>query len=314
MVSWCYIKGPVVWRWAAEHYEFTNPHILFSVSKSITAILAGIAEDNGWLECERAIADYLPQVAGSVYEHCTIRHLLDMTVALNFEENYTDPESEYMRYREATAWNPPTREGAELGLEAFLYSLKQLPEEHGQRFLYRSPNSDMLGLVIERAGGKPLAELLSECLWGPLGACTDGNITLDCKELARAAGGISTTVFDLARIGQMILDRGQAGSRQVVSERWVMDTRYNGDKAAWDAGNYAHKFPRGKYRNKWYQAGDADETICARGIHGQLLYINPARSVIVAKLASQSAPLDDVMTAKLLVACDQISKELAPAT
>ena len=302
-------NGKAVMEWSAEHFVACNPHIVFSVSKSITAILAGILESRGIVDCEAPIVDYLPGVKGCVYGSARIRHLLDMTVALDFEENYTDKDSEYMQYREATAWNPVNQVEPGHGLESFMYSLSKTQEDHGHSFLYRSPNSDLLGLVLERAAGEPLANLFSSHLWQPMGAASDGYITVDRYGAPRAAGGICITLHDLALIGQLFLNNGTMHGNQVIPPEWIEDTRSNGDQQAWDRGNYKQKLPDFHYRNKWYLANDVDKTICARGIHGQSLYINPARNVVIARLSSHPDPLHDADTNAVMAAFDQMAKQ-----
>ena len=303
-------NGKIIYQWNAPHFDPDNPHILFSVSKSVTAMLAGILESRGMIDCDAPIVHYLPLVNNSVYGNCHIRHLLDMSVALDFEENYTDRNSEYMQYRIATGWNPVDQNKQGPGLESFLYSLKQSTEDHGHAFLYRSPNSDLLGLLLERVAGEPLAGLFSRYLWRPMGAQSDGYITVDPGGLGRAAGGICITLHDFGRIGQLFLDQGEMNGVQVLPTGWIEDTRHNGNQLAWNRGNYKHKLPNGNYRNQWYQIGDPDQCMSARGIHGQLLYINPTRSVVIAKLASQPAPLNDQMTTLMLSAFDKISQEI----
>ncbi|MGI9319249.1 MAG: serine hydrolase domain-containing protein [bacterium] len=302
-------RGKIVAEWHAAYYDTARPHILFSVSKSVTGLLAGILEQQGLVDCEAPVADYLQLPKSCVYRDCTIRHLLDMTVALDFEENYSDQKSEYIKYRIATGWNPVDQTVPGSGLEAFLSGLTKSASEHGQAFLYRSPNTDLLGIILETAGNKPLAALIAQYLWKPMGAESEAYISLDRYGVARAAGGMCITLQDLARIGQLFLDNGRANDKQVISPTWLEDTRNNGDQRAWDKGNYKHKLPNGKYRNQWYQVGDDDGSISARGIHGQLLYINPTRSVVVAKLASQPEPLNDVLTASFFNAFDKIARD-----
>ena len=301
-------SGQVIYRYEADYYDSLSPHILFSVSKSITALVAGILQDQGSFDPESPVAHYLPGVKGGVYENCTIRHILDMTVALDFEENYTDDNSEYMDYRQATAWNPADQNNPGPSLEEFLYRLRQSNQPHGHAFLYRSPNSDLLGLALEQASGIPYPRLLSDLLWKPLGARYDGYVTVDRYGVSRAAGGICITLDDFARVGQLIADGGWANERSVVSTDWIEDTIHNGDKDAWDRGNYAQKLPNGRYRNKWYQIGDKDQSISARGIHGQLLYINHKRNVVAARVSSQPEPLNEIFTASMLTAFDQIAQ------
>lgn len=291
-------KGDIVHRWHAPHSKPQNPHILFSISKSITAMVAGILQHQGLLDVGKPVGFYLPGCRGSAYDDCSVQNVLDMTVALDFEESYLDPDGDYRRYRDATGWNPVDQNNPGPDLESFLYSIKKANRNHGEIFEYKSPNSDLLGLLLERVAGIPYAELVSQLLWQPMGANCDAYVTVDRSLLARGAGGICATIDDLARIGQLILDRGSVGNRQVIAEQWIDDTANNGDPAAWSKGEFTDLAPKGNYRNKWYLMGNADRVSMAIGIHGQWLYVNPEKQIVIAKQASQPLPLDDELDAQ----------------
>ena len=302
-------RGHKVWQWHAPHCDIEQPHIVFSVSKSITAMLAGIVVDQGLLDTTRPILHYLPGVKGSAYEDCSLQQLLDMQVALGFEESYLEPTGDYRRYRDATAWNPVDQNNPGPDLEDFLYGLKKTESCHGDMFVYNSPNSDLLGLLIERTAGVAFADLLSSLIWQPLGAETDAYVTVDRMMLGRGAGGICATVDDLARFGQMVLDRGSVANRQIVSESWIDDTATQGSRSAWQKGDFIGLLPKGCYRNQWYQVGDVDNSLMAIGIHGQWLYINPSAEIVIAKTASQPEPVDDALDVQTL----QVFAELCAA-
>lgn len=149
--------GKIVGDWFAPHMEYGARHIIFSISKSLTAILAGILEGEGVFDPQAPVTRYLPEAAGSAYGDASVRHVLDMSVSLDFEEAYLDPESAFARYRRATLWNPG---GGTESLAAFIPTLQHLAEPHGRTFRYRSPNSDLLGILLERASGQRFAELM----------------------------------------------------------------------------------------------------------------------------------------------------------
>lgn len=284
--------GKFVADYAASTVDPASPHLIFSISKSLTAILAGIVEADGLLDPEAPVTRYVPEAEGSAYGDATVRNLLDMRVSLDFEETYLDPESAYARYRRAMLWNPG---GGEEGLLAMLCSIPKGPMPHGGPLRYRSPNSDMLGIVVERAAGIRLSELLSERLWKPLGAKSNAMITVDREGFGRAAGGVSVTGRDLARVGEMMRQAGFAGGKSIVPEPWVRDTISAGDKAAWTAGDFAKLAPNGSYRNQWYQSGMDSHAYCGIGIHGQWLYIDPPTETVIVKLSSQAEPVDDAL-------------------
>ncbi|MCH4555304.1 CubicO group peptidase (beta-lactamase class C family) [Mesorhizobium sp. USDA 4775] len=290
--------GKVIGDWFAPHMDFGARHIIFSISKSVTAIIAGILEGEGAFDPEAPVTTYIPEAAGSAHGDASTRHVLDMSVSLDFEEAYLDPESAFARYRRATLWNPG---GGTESLREFILSLQRLAEPHGQTFRYRSPNSDLLGLLLERASGQRFSDLMREKLWLPLGAVSEASIGVDMEGTARTAGGISVTPRDLARIGEMMRQGGTANGRRIVPEAWVRDTVSTGGSAeAWQRGTMAFLFPYGRYRNKWYQTGKPSGAYCGIGIHGQWLYVDPKAEVVIAKMSSQPVPVDDPLDAEIV--------------
>jgi CubicO group peptidase (beta-lactamase class C family) len=281
---------------AAQRYVHQSPesrHIVFSVSKSISAMLAGILVEQGRLDPAAGVTRYVPEAAGSAYGDCTVRHVLDMAVSIRFTEDYLDPQGDVARYRVAMGWNPPGEVADPEGLHAFIARLPRADYPHGHRFHYVSPNTDMLGWILERAGGEPFATLLSRHVWQPMGMASDACITLDRFGAARTAGGICTTLADLARFGEMVRMGGVHGDRRIVPQSWIDDIRHGGDAVAWSRGEMAGLFPEGRYRSKWYVPEPSGEVLCAIGIHGQWIYVDTASGMVAVKQSSQPIPADD---------------------
>lgn len=285
----CVMKsGRVLADWAAPHADPALPHLVFSISKSLTALLAGALEAVGKLSPDDPVTRFVPEAAGSAFGEASLRHLLDMTTRLDFDEAYLTPDSPFARYRRAMLWNPG---GGEQTLLEFLCSIPRLPGPYGDAFRYRSPNSDMLGVVVERAGGALLADQLADRVWRRIGCHGPVALTVDAVGMGRAAGGVSMTARDLARVGEMMRLGGMAPGGRVVPEAWVRDTVGGGDRGAWARGDFPELLPGGAYRNKWYRSGR--DWFCAIGIHGQWLAVDPASEVVVVKLSSQPEPVDD---------------------
>ncbi len=268
-------------------------HILFSVSKSVTGGLAGVLVAEGLLDPHAPVTKYVPEVAGSAYGDCTVRHVLDMTVAVRFDEDYLDASGDYARYRAATAWNPADPKFGGEDLHGFIATLPKGDGEHGLRFHYVSPNSDLLGWILERAGGEPLHSLLSRLMWQPMGAERDALVTIDNAGSTRSAGGICTTLRDLARFGELMRCYGNRDGKQIIPQSWVEDILHNGDPEAWQRGSNAGHFPHGRYRSKWYVPGDVPGVLYALGIHGQWIYIDPNSAMVAVKFSSQPLPSDE---------------------
>lgn len=284
--------GEIVAEHYAPHAGINQRHIVFSISKSLTALAIATLQADGLLDPDAAVTDLLPEAAGSAYGDCTIRDVLDMRVSLAFDEAYLNTDGAYARYRRATLWNPADPNLPNETLRAFLLTLKKEAHPHGGAHFYASPNSDLLGILIERATGRRYADILSERLWKPLGARNHAMVTVDAEGTARAAGGISVTARDLARIGEMLRNGGTVDGRRVIPEVWLTDMLTSGDHQAWVDGK-SNFFPNGRYRSQWYQSGDPDGAFCAIGIHGQWLYVDPSTETVIVKLSSQPNPLDD---------------------
>jgi hypothetical protein len=304
-------QGQVAFEWYGNGLTPTNPHIVFSVSKSITGILAGILVERGQLDPDAPVLRYIPEASGSAYGDCTVRHVLDMNVGITFVENYLDTTGDFARYRAATGWNPVDNPALATDLRSFLVTLRRGENPHGAKFHYVSPNSDLLGWILERASGMPYAQLLSELIWTKLGAEADAHVTVDRLGAARSAGGIGVTLRDLARFGEMVRNFGRASDRQVAPRWWIEDILNNGDQRPWLATETAAKFlPNGRYRSQWYMIGNASGAYCAIGIHGQWIYIDPAAEMVIAKLSSQPLPLDEATDRLLLAAFEAIAGAL----
>jgi CubicO group peptidase (beta-lactamase class C family) len=301
MLAETYTDGFVVLHDGAVVYERyfngmtdSTLHLFQSVSKSLTGMLAGILVADGRLELDRAIGDYLPELRDSGYADATIRQALDMLVSIRFSEIYDDPASDMNRQDRAAAWRP-LLPGDIDGLYRFAATIPK-DRAHGEIFQYCSLTTDMLGWVLSRVSGLTFAELLSRELWVKLGCEHDAIITVDRFDSPTPSGGICTTTRDLARFGQMVLRDGFANGVQIVPASWVDDTRFGGDVQAF-ARNTEHQGrpPGGAYRNQWWITNDEHGTFYGGGVYGQHVWIDPVARVVIAKLSTRPAPLDQAL-------------------
>jgi len=291
-------RGAIVFERYANGMAPEAPHILMSVSKSMLGLLAGALVERAALDPERRVTDLVPEVAATAYQGATIRHLLDMRAGVAFDEDYLATSGPVIAYRKATGWNPLQPADAPSDLRSFYQELEKPDGPHGGRFHYVSPNTDLLGWVIERATGRRYAELMSELLWKPMGAERSAYVTVDRLGAPRCAGGMCTTVRDLARVGQLIVEDG----RRVIPKRWLDDMLRNGDPQAWAAGSFVEYFPGlpMRYRSKWYLLDGDAPLLFGFGIHGQNLFIDRRREIVIAKASCQPLPLDAGLIAKTM--------------
>ena len=306
-------RGKIVYETYANGLTAQTPHILMSVSKSLIGLLAGIMLSQGLLDVEMAVTDYVPELASTAYVGATVRHLLDMQAGIFFNEDYLASSGPIIEYRKATNWNPLTAGEPVTDLRSFYQSLTQRDGDHGERFHYVSPNTDLLAWVIERTAGQRFADLMSKYLWQPMGAESSAYITVDRLGAPRAAGGICATARDLARVGQLILQQGRRGEVQVIPSEYIEDMLHGGSAEAWTRGTFAEFYPGlpMSYRSHWYVVSGDRPLAFGLGIHGQNLFVDWHNQIVISKVSSQPLPLRQRQLSVTMRAVTAICQRLA---
>jgi CubicO group peptidase (beta-lactamase class C family) len=275
-------KGTVVYE---RYFNGMTPrtlHLSQSVAKSITGATFGILAGRGVVDPARLVTDYLPELAETGWRGATLQHVLDMTTGVRFSEEYTDRYSDIGQVDVAGGWKPvPPDSDPNFRWPAHMWELilrlRETVRPHGERFEYRSIETDVLAFTMERATGKRLPEIVSEELWQKLGADESACYAVDSVGYAIADGGFNATLRDYARFGLMILDNGGG----VVPVDWVEATR-NGKHGP----DFSPAFPEGSYRNQFWIEDPQTRNLMCRGVFGQLIYISWATNTVVVKLSS----------------------------
>ena len=143
-----------------------------------------------------------------------------------------------------------------------------------------------------------------------MGAAQEAFITLDRHGAPRTAGGICTSLADLARFGEVMRGRGAFNGRRIIPARWIDDILQAGDAVAWSRGELVSLFPEGRYRSKWYVPAPSSRVLCAIGIHGQWIYVDFDAGMVAVKQSSQPIPADDAMDHLTLALMRAIAGEL----
>ncbi|MGH6893407.1 MAG: serine hydrolase domain-containing protein [Dongiaceae bacterium] len=286
-------------------------HLSQSVVKSMTSTLVGILVGQGELQIDRLVSDYVPELAQCGYRGATLAQVLDMRSGVKFSEDYLAPDSEVAALDRAAGWKPRRDAADTLSIKGLILTLQQ-ERPHGGAFLYRSIETEVLGWIVSKVTGQGLATFMSNALWQPMGAEADANITIDHDGTGLADGGLSGTLRDYARFGQLFLDAGARGTKQVVPEAWALSCR-TGDAEAFRA-NYAGKFDGfndAAYAKQWWALDTKNGLHMALGIYGQLIQVEPARRLVAVKLSSWPQPVNDAFNATTQRAIDAIGRELA---
>ncbi|MGZ4146780.1 MAG: serine hydrolase domain-containing protein [Actinomycetota bacterium] len=270
-------------------------HLLMSVSKSVTSTVAGALIGRGALSPSDLVTTHVPELAGTSFDGCTVRHLLDMRAGTRFDEDYANVDADVRVYEQVYLWRPRTNRKLPPDATSYFTTLKNA-RPHGGPFEYRSILTDVLAWVIERAGGARLPELISRDVWQPMGAEFDAEVTVDARGNAMADGGVCCTLRDLARFGLVMARGGRRGSTQLVPRAWIRDilTPDDDSVAAFAGGDDARDLPPGAYyRDQWWVRSASRPTFYGSGINGQMVLIDGPTDVVVAKFSTWPEAFSD---------------------
>lgn len=277
----------------AERHQYDRqpgmPMRSFSMAKTFTAMLVGIAHDKGMIRSldDRA-ADYWPEIAPSAYGQTTIRNLLRMASGVPYRELYTwTPDDDNWVWGQVL-YNPVNRQRPERILD-YLNARTAREAEQGQRFHYASIETEILGRVLRRATGRPVAQLTEEWLWQPMGAEDPAHWLVSPTDGAEGvAGSFNASLRDYGRFGVLLAADGQREGRAVIPREFLLD--------ATDASRQPAAFrPRvaTPYLGYGYQVWllpFKTRTFALQGIHGQTVYVQPSSGIVMVQTAVHTAP------------------------
>ena len=278
-------RGHVVYE---RYFGVLTPHrqhIAFSVTKSFVATVAAMLIHEGVIEEQAPIAHYLPELATGGYADATVRQVLDMTTGIDYVEDYTDDNSSVWSLSRAGGFRP--RPTGYIGPDSFCEYIQTLRKAgpHGERFAYKTVNTDTLAWVMRRVTGQSLSDLLRERFWLRLGVEQDAYFSVDSTGVEFAGGGLNLTLRDMARFGEMIRLDGRFNGLQIVPPAVIADIRRGGSLDHFALAGYT-LLPGWSYRTMWWVSHNPHGAYTARGIHGQAIYIDPAAEMVIARFAS----------------------------
>jgi CubicO group peptidase (beta-lactamase class C family) len=282
----------------------TDLHVNHSTTKSLTTLLLAHAVNDGLVDSRAPVTDYLSELADlEHWRRVTVQHALDMRTGLAYREHYDDPDCICWSYFRATGYYPP-QEDTLPGYYAWIRRhMTEAECEPGETFNYASPITNALGLIAETVYGAPVAELLEQKIFQPLGAESEAWLNLDPSGVAVTEGQLSLCLRDFARWAHLFLSAGRAldGTR-IVPAAWFEDivTPREELRTAWQRGEYAPMFPDGQYRNQTYVLNEACTQMAMLGIHGQFALIDREAELLVVAYGSYPNQVDTIFVESLL--------------
>lgn len=278
-------EGDIAFETYGAGMQAHEPHILFSVTKSITGLLAADLVARGQIDPSAQVTKYVPELADSAWGDATVQQTLDMTTAIKFNEDYADTGSDIYRYAFAGGMVPaPKGYDGPQSMYAYLPTL-QKDGEHGERFTYRTVNSEVLGWIVQRVTGQPFNELVSERIWQKLGAENDAYAWVDSQGTALMGAGMNVTLRDLGRFADMVRQNGRYNGNELISPEAIETIAEGADREKYAKSGHTGRVGY-SYHDQWWITHNADNAIEAWGIYGQIIHINPTAKVTIVKLSS----------------------------
>ncbi|MEV6877493.1 serine hydrolase [Amycolatopsis sp. NPDC051128] len=277
---------------------------LFSITKSVTSMLIGIALDEGAIkDVTEPVTVYCSGLAGSAFDGVTIEHLLDMSSGVGDLEIYTVRDNLINRFTKAATGGGSLHE---------VVSSAERATEAGTQFNYSTIDTQILGWVLESATGHSLAQYATERLWSRIGAEHDAYYWLTRKHPRTAIGGgsLNATARDMARLGLLMSRGGELNGQRIVPEEWVARSRGRG-VAHLEVGALGPSgYPHYGYSNQWWTLGGERRPFTAVGIHGQYLYVDPDADVVIVKTSAWPTADDPTRDAESITALRAVADHL----
>ena len=278
-------NGKIVYESYAGCLGQNNKHAAMSVTKSFVGLMAEILVQEGKLDEDQQVSEILPELKASAFGNAKVRNVMDMTTSFKYSEDYNDPTADVWVY--SASGSPfPKPEGYKGPQTYYDYLQTVKPEgEHGQKFAYKTPNTDVLGWIVSRTAGKPFNELVSQRIWSRMGMEQSAFITVDSSGTPFVGGGLNCGLRDLAKIGLLMLNGGNYGGVRLFPASVTENIQRGGSRDDFAKAGY-RTLSGGSYRSMWWIFHDDHGSFAARGVHGQTIYVDPKANMVIARFAS----------------------------
>jgi len=247
--------------------------ISWSVAKSLLSAAFGVAVQEGLIDINNPVDQYVPALKESAYKGVTIRNVLNMSSGVKFDENYLDFWSDIKKMGRVLAIGG--------SMDEFSVDVKEREREQGSAREYISIDTHVLSMVLRAATGKRLSQYVGEKIIAPIGFEKAPYYSTDSEGNAFALGGLNITTRDYARFAQMILDKGMWQGKQIIPANWIAQSTVASAQKASNGDGWGYGY-------QWWIPPNSSQNgrdFIARGVYGQYLYINPMTRTVIVRTA-----------------------------
>lgn len=305
-------EGIIVTEQYSNNMQRDTVHLVNSVTKSYTGMLTGILAEEGLINPQSKVTDYIEAFSNTALKDATIKQVLDMTAGVAYTEDYASLTDDFWHETATVGWRPDLKtQDSPDTLFDYALGRVELEAEDGHAFHYRTLLTNVLAMVIERASSIPVPDLLEAKIWQPLGCETDGALVVDPSGFPYMGAGLSASARDLARFGEMLRNNGRFNGKQVVPESWIQSTLNGSEelRQLFAESDYSAVIEGGHYCNQTWAHRDLGILMCI-GIHGQVIVANQQHDSVVVVLSTHEQPADDYKFAELIACAITLSSSV----
>jgi len=268
-----------------ERYSLTGGRkvnwLSMSVAKSFIASAIGVAVEDGLIDIQKPITDYVPTLIGSAYDNVRVKDVLQMSSGAAWREDYTDTESDVLRLGNVMATGG--------SMDEFIAQMKR-EYEPGTVSRYNSGDTQALGMLLAAATNRTITNYIQEKLWTPLGMESDAYWMVDDHNMEMAFGGLNATARDYAKLGELYRLKGNWQGKQILPAKWIEDATTSDAPHLMPYAKQPHTTetsPLG-YGYQWWLPDSTEGEYSAIGVYNQFIYVNPVRDLVIVKLSAFS--------------------------
>ena len=298
-------KDTIVFERYDRGLTSSTTHISWSMAKSVVATLMGIAVDDGLIDIQKTVTDYLSGFVGTAYDGVRIKDVLQMSTGVKFDEDYGDFNSDINRFGRSFALGN--------SFEKFSKSL-ECEREPGTYNHYVSINTQVLGFIIKEVTGKTLSDYYQEKMREPMGMEDKCEWIIDKSGMEMALGGLNMSMRDYAKVGQLYLHKGIFNGKRIVSENWIKAS-VTPDAPHLMPGNNSSSNSTFGYGYQWWIPVEPNGDFFAAGIYNQYIYVHPENELVIVKLTANHhfKEVDDDSKNVHVNWFQEIAKDFVPA-
>ena len=300
-------EGKMIYEEYFNGMSQSSLHLINSISKNFLGMLTGILKENKLIDPNKKISEYVSEFRQSAFSETTLRHALDMTAAVKYDETYDNPNADFWHETSTVGWNPCLEKENPSNLLDYALSIEEKEQLDGSSYHYRTILTNIIAITIEAATEEKMSHLLETLIWQKLLPEQDLLMVVDNKDYPYMGAGLNACTRDLARFGQMLLQQGTFNGNSVIPASWIQETVTAGQayKENFSKDPFGEVFPNGHYKNQTIV--DKNGCFYCLGIYGQCVYINPKYETVIVKLSSQPGPAIPELLIDSVIAMNKIA-------